>query len=85
MSRTYRVFVGNLPETVEKADLEKTFGRFRPEIVDLKRPPRGPFFAFLEFTSSRDAEGTHPDGNGRATVCMRSEGDQGGHCAPVRW
>ena len=52
-----KVYIGNLPGDVREAELEDMFYRYRPGRIDIKRPPRGPAFAFVEFRDIRDAEG----------------------------
>ena len=52
-----RIYVGNLPGDAHERELDDMFSRFRPRRIDLKFPPRGGAFAFVEFDDRRDAEG----------------------------
>jgi RNA recognition motif-containing protein len=52
-----RIYIGNLPGDTHERELDDMFHRFRPRRVDLKFPPRGGAFAFVEFDDIRDAEG----------------------------
>ncbi|CAE7363561.1 SR30, partial [Symbiodinium sp. KB8] len=59
-----KVYIGNLPGDVREAELEDMFYRYRPGRIDIKRPPRGPAFAFVEFRDIRDAEDAVYDRDG---------------------
>jgi len=51
------LFVGNLPEDVRERDLEDLFHKFGKIVnIDIKRPARPPYFAFIEFSDARDCE-----------------------------
>jgi RNA recognition motif-containing protein len=50
-----RVYVGRLPNTAEKADLQREFSRFGA-IRDIWVARNPPGFAFVEYEDSRDAE-----------------------------
>jgi len=52
-----RIYVGNLPSTVQKSDLEDLFEKYgRILDVSIKRTVSGAPFAFIEFEDGRDAE-----------------------------
>lgn len=52
-----RIYVGNLPSTVQKSDLEELFEKYgRIVDVSIKRTVSGAPFAFIEFEDGRDAE-----------------------------
>jgi len=52
-----RIYVGNLPSTVQKNDLEDLFDKYgRIVDVSIKRTVSGAPFAFIEFEDGRDAE-----------------------------
>jgi len=52
-----RIYVGNLPSSVQKNDLEDLFDKYgRIVDVSIKRTVSGAPFAFIEFEDGRDAE-----------------------------
>jgi len=56
MSRSSRVYVGNLPIDVRERELEDMFYKFgRIDRIEVKRLDRPPVFAFISFRDARDA------------------------------
>eukprot|EP00918_Siedleckia_nematoides_P030401 GHVU01065777.1.p1 GENE.GHVU01065777.1~~GHVU01065777.1.p1 ORF type:complete len:141 (-),score=17.48 GHVU01065777.1:89-511(-) len=60
-----RVYVGNLPNDVEREQVEKLFGKFGDiSDISIKKTRSGSSFAFIEYGHVRDAEDAIRDRDG---------------------